>query len=204
MSRLRNPPLVRLSGSWLAFLLLVTFASPLGAAPVDRVTLRSGERIEGRVISLDERTLRVEVGSRAREFARGEVERIELGEAPPPPIEAKVRVVESDDEVRLFLDGVELAPASQLKAEWFDLAPLLGDGPHHLTAEVINRRGPRAWRWVLEAGGRREVFACGLAGKSGCDRDGSGPFDLGTFPAGGARLYVSHREGRIEVARDPP
>lgn len=202
MSRMRNSTVARSGGAAAVFLLCLLSASAI-AAPLDRVTLRSGEQIEGRVLSLDARTLRVEIGSRAQEIARAEVERIDLGEAPPLPIEARVRVIESDDEVRLFLDGAELAPAAQLKGEWFDLAPLLGDGPHHLTALVINRRGPRAWRWVLEAAGQREVFACGLAGKTGCEADGRGPSEIGHFPAGGAQIYVTRHEGRVEVVRDP-
>jgi len=169
----------------------------------DRVTLADGSELAGRVVSLDAHVLVVEVAGARRTVARRDVLRIELGEAPPPPLVARVKVAEADDEVRLLLDGEEIAPPAQLRAEWFDLMTLLGDGPHHLTAEVVNQRGLRAWRWVLEAGGKKETFACGLTGRSGCTVDGKPADAQGTFPAGGVWLYVKLSEGTIELERDP-
>ena len=169
----------------------------------DRVTLADGSEILGRVVSLDAHVLVVEVEGARRTVPRREVLRIELGEAPPPPLVARVKVAEADDEIRLLLDGEEIAPPAQLRAEWFDLMTLLGDGPHHLTAEVVNQRGLRAWRWVLEAGGKKETFACGLTGRSGCTVDGKPADAQGTFPAGGVWLYVKLSEGTIELERDP-
>lgn len=173
------------------------------AATADRVTLADGSEFLGRVVSLDSHALIVEVSGARRTVPRPDVRRIEFGEAPPPPLVARVKVAEADDEVRLLLDGNEIAPPAQLRAEWFDLTTLLGDGPHHLTAEVVNGRGLRAWRWVLEAGGQKETFACGLTGRSGCAQDGQPADAQGIFPAGGAWIYVNLSEGRIEVERDP-
>ncbi len=169
----------------------------------DRVALADGSELSGQVVSLDAHALVIEVDGARRTVPRREVLRIELGETPPPPLVARVKVAEADDEVRLLLDEREIASPAQLRAEWFDLAPLLGDGPHHLTAEVTNRRGLRAWRWVLEAGGKKETFACGLTGRSGCTADGQPANAQGTFPAGGVWLYVKRAEGRIEIERDP-
>lgn len=172
-------------------------------AAADRVTLADGSELLGRVVSLDAHVLVVEVEGARRTVARRDLLRIELGEAPPPPLVARVKVAEADDEVRLLLDGEDIAPPAQLRAEWFDLMSLLDDGPHHLTAEVVNQRGIRAWRWVLEVGGKKETFACGLTGRSGCTADGRPADAQGTFPAGGVRLYVKLSEGTIEVERDP-
>jgi hypothetical protein len=172
-------------------------------SPVDRIVLADGSEYAGRVVALDAHTLAIEIDGARRTFPRREVRRIELGDALAPPLVARVKVAEADDELRLLLDGKELAPPAQLRAEWFDLAPLLGDGPHHLTAELTNRRGTRAWRWVLEAGGKKESFACGLVGRSGCTADGREAEAQGTFPAGGVWLYVKLSEGRIELERDP-
>jgi hypothetical protein len=209
MSRSRNRTLIR--GGLLALGLAAAIASAQHVAPAaevraaaDRVTLADGSEFAGRVVSLDAHALVIEIGGARRTIARADVRRIELGEtAPPPPLVARVKVADADDEVRLLLDGKEIAPPAQLRAEWFDLTPLLGDGPHRLTAEVTNRRGLRAWRWLLEAGGKKETFACGLTGHSGCTADGRAADAQGTFPAGGVWLYVKLSEGRIELERDP-
>ncbi len=193
------------AGALAAALLAAAPLSSAGQAPstVDRVVLADGSEYTGRVVTLDAHTLAIEVDGARRTFPRRDVRRIELGDAPSTALVARVKVAEADDELRLMLDGKELAPPAQLRAEWFDLAPLLGDGPHHLTAELTNRRGMRAWRWVLEAGGKKESFACGLVGRSGCTADGQTAEAQGTFPAGGVWLYVKLSEGRIELERDP-
>jgi len=208
MSRSRNRAPI-LAG-WLALGLAAAIATaPHEAhaaelpAAADRVTLTDGSELLGRVVSLDAHVLVVEISGARRTVPRRDVRQIELGDAPPPPLAARVKVAEADDEVRLLLDGKEIAPPAELRAEWFDLTTLLGDGPHHLTAEVVNRRGMRAWRWVLEAGGKKETFACGLTGRSGCTADGKAADAQGTFPAGGVWLYVKQSEGTIAVERDP-
>jgi hypothetical protein len=205
-SRKRTP----LRAARLALLAAAAFlAAPAAAAADDarpagdRVALADGSELSGRVVSLDAHALVIEVDGARRTVPRRDVLRIELGEAPPPPLVVRVKVAEADDEIRLLLDEREIASPAQLRAEWFDLAPLLGDGAHHLTAEVTNRRGLRAWRWVLEAGGKKETFACGLTGRSGCTADGRPADAQGTFPAGGVWLYVKQAEGRIEIERDP-
>jgi hypothetical protein len=184
---------------------LAAHASPAAEArdTADRVTLADGSELVGRVVSLDAYVLVVEVEGARRTVQRRDVRRIEFGDAPPPPLVARVKVAEADDAVRLLLDGEEIAPPAQLRAEWFDLMTLLDDGPHHLTAEVVNQRGMRAWRWVLEVGGKKETFACGLTGRSGCTADGKPADAQGTFPAGGVWLHVKLSEGIIEFERDP-
>lgn len=202
----RTPAVAAACASALVVVLLALVPlARAGQAPptVDRVVLVDGSEYTGRVVALDAHTLAIEIDGARRTFPRRDVRRIELGDAPPPPLVARVKIAEADDELRLLLDGKEVAPPAQLRAEWFDLAPLLGDGPHHLTAELTNRRGTRAWRWVLEAGGKKESFACGLVGRSGCTADGQKADAQGTFPAGGVWLYVKLSEGRIEIERDP-
>jgi hypothetical protein len=208
MSRSRNrAPLL---GALLALGVVAAIASAMQGSfaaeardAADHVTLADGSELAGRVVSLDAHVLVVEVDGARRTIRRREVRRIELGDAPPPPLVARVKVAEADDEVRLLLDGEEIAPPAQLRAEWFDLMTLLDDGPHHLTAEVVNQRGMRAWRWVLEVGGTKETFACGLTGRSGCTADGKPADAQGTFPAGGVWLHVRLSEGLIELERDP-
>ncbi len=205
-SRNRTPILGAALALGLAVALTLTAHASLAAEPreaADRVTLADGSELAGRVVSLDAFVLVVEVEGARRTVQRREVRRIEFGDAPPPPLVARVKVAEADDAVRLLLDGEEIAPPAQLRAEWFDLMTLLDDGPHHLTAEVVNQRGMRAWRWVLEVGGKKETFACGLTGRSGCTADGKPADAQGTFPAGGVWLHVKLSEGIIELERDP-
>ena len=186
------------------FLLLVLVAGPVpawaGQAP-DRVVLRDGSELAGWVVSLDRELLVMELpGDERREIPRREVARIELGEEELPPLRARVRVYAADDEVHLYLDGREIASPGELAAGWFDLAPLLADGTNELTAEVVNVSGPWAYRWVLDVGGKRTTFACGLAGKSGCRRgEGATGRERGTFFAGRAWLYVHRADGSIDV-----
>jgi hypothetical protein len=191
---------------WLrAAVLLAACVAALGgavAAELDLVILRDGSEIECRVVELDRDRLTVEIpNDRRRSYAREDVEAIEFGDPAPPKLRARVQVMESDDEVRLYLDGREVAPPSELEAGWFDLGPLLGEGANQLTAEVTSRRGYWAYRWVLEVEGRRETFACGIPNKSGCNRDGRSGKEHGTFPAGSIWLYVDRRSGSVEIGR---
>lgn len=170
------------------------------ALAVDTVVLRDGSEIEGQVVSLDAGRLVVDLtdGSR-KSFARADVQSIEFGEREMPPIKARVMVNESDDEVRLYLDGREIASPGELQAGWIDIAPLLAEGANQITAEVLNQAGTWSYRWTIEAGGQRHVFSCGLRGKTGCMREGGTGQERGTMTAGRAWVYLKRRAGEVKL-----
>lgn len=192
--------IVRLATAFLVWLTALGFVS---SAELDLVFLRDGSEIECRVIELDRDRLTIEIPGedRRRSYPRDEVEAIEFGTPAPPELRARVQVIESDDEVRLYLDGREVASPSELEAGWFDLGPLLAEGANQLTGEVTNRRGSWAYRWVLEVEGERHSFACGIPKKSGCRRHGGTGKERGTHDAGSVWLYVDRRSGSVEVGR---
>jgi hypothetical protein len=177
-------------------------APPAAALLNDSLTLRDGSTFRCRVMEVDARRVLVErEDGRQSSIPRPDVVRIEFGLAPPPPIVARVHVDEADDIVRIKLDGKEVAPPATLRAGWFDLVPLLRDGPNVVEAEVENRSGSWAYRWVIEAGSQKEVFACGLAGRAGCRDDGREGHERGTFPAGRIYLYVHRDAGEVTLQR---
>jgi hypothetical protein len=169
------------------------------AVGLDRVVLRDGTELEGRLVSVDEAVAIVDVEGGGREHVdRDRLARIEFGEA-APALSARVKVYEADDEVTLYLDGIPLAAPADLAGGWIDLAPLLQEGPNLLTGEVFNDGGTWAYRWVLEVDARKYRFTCGLAHKSGCRRGGLSERARGEMPAGRAWLFVDRRSGDIEV-----
>jgi hypothetical protein len=183
----------------LAFLL--TLGAALGAE-LDLVILRDGSEIECRVVELDRDRLTVETADdRLEYYSRDELRAIEFGDPAPPELRARVQVLDADDEVRLYLDGQELASPSELEAGWFDLGPHLAQGANHLTAEVTNNRNVWAYRWIVEVEGKRHTFSCGIPRKSGCREQGGSGKEHGTFPAGGLWLYVDRSIGSVEVGR---
>jgi hypothetical protein len=170
------------------------------AAELDRVFLRGGGEIACRVVSLDGRYLKIEEpGSRQRAISREEVEAIEFGAPDPPEISVRVMVLDADDQVRLYLDGEEIASPAALEAGWIDLAPLLRDGGNQLTAEVSNAKNEWAYRWAVEVNGKRHAFACGIPHRSGCKDQGGTGTERGTFPAGSVWLFVDRASGKVEV-----
>jgi hypothetical protein len=180
-------------------LLLLGAAS---AVELDLVILRDGSEIECRVVELDRDRLKIEMpDDRVRHISRDELRAIEFGDPAPPELRAKAQVLEADDEVRLYLDGVELASPSELEAGWFDLGPHLAEGANQLTAEVTNNRGVWAYRWIVEVEGERYSFSCGIPNKSGCREQGGTGKERGTFPAGSLWLYVDRATGSIDVDR---
>jgi hypothetical protein len=200
LSRYRDRNFWRCGAALLAALMAAIGGA--AAAELDLVILRDGSEIECRVVELSRDRLTVDTpDDRRRTYAREEVEAIEFGDPAPPKLRARVQVMEADDEVRLYLDGEEIASPSELEAGWFDLDPLLGEGANRLRAEVTSRRGYWAYRWVLEVQGERETFSCGIPNKSGCTRDGTSGKEHGTFPAGSVWLYVDRRSGSVDVDR---
>lgn len=191
-------------GSVLAFLILLCGPTEWAAAPApDKVLLRDGSEIPCRLISVDDRQVLIERGNGDQSrFDRKDVRRIEFGEVEVPRIVARVRVFDGDDQLRLILDGLEVAKPDVLRTGWVDLAPLLKDGANLLTAEVLNEKGTWSYRWVLEAGTAREVFACGLPGKTGCTQDGFIGRETGTLPAGKVWIFVHRSSGEIRVQRE--
>ncbi len=182
--------------------LLVVFAASLGLAwaELDLVVLVDGSEVNCRVLGLDAKLLTIErEDGRHEKIAREKLVSITFGEGEAAPISARVRVLAADDLVRIYLNGQEVASAAELRAGWVDLAPLLGEGPNELYAEVSNETNLWAYRWVLEANGRRETFQCGLVHKSGCRAEGRSDRALGTFPAGRAWLYVHRRSGEVTI-----
>ncbi|RMG46033.1 MAG: hypothetical protein D6718_06300 [Acidobacteria bacterium] len=199
MSRIGNTVAQRAGAA--ACLAVILAAAPAAAA--DLVVLRDGSEIEGHVVLVDETraVIRLPEG-RERVVARKELARIEFGEEPEIPLpRVRVRVLDADDEVHLYLDDEEIAPPAQLLGEWVDLGPRLREGANHITAEVRNETSVWAYRWVIDVGGRRYTFACGLARKSGCREEGHTGREVGTMPAGSAWLYVDRESGTVEVER---
>lgn len=193
----------RRRASWSAAAVTLALVFP-AALCADLLVLRDGSEVRGRLVQVDaHRVLFAREEGGEVSFSRARVARIEFGEA-PASLRARVHVLEGDDEVRLFLDGAELAAPATLEKGWFDLAPLLKDGPHQLTAEVTNRTAFWAYRWVLEAGTETFDFACGLARKSGCTAGGRDPREKGTMPAGKAWLFVHRESGEIRVETETP
>ncbi len=199
MSRTRKSLAVRAA---LAAAVLLAAPARAAAPTPDTVTLRDGSAVPCRVVALDDRHLVVAKGDGTQQsFARAEVVRIDLGQAPPPPIVARLHVDASDDVVRVRLDGREIATPAELRAGWIDLAPLLREGPNVIEAEVENRGGVWAYRWTIEAGGRRETFACGLANTAGCRENGTTGKEKGVFPAGKLYVYVHRDAGEVTLQR---
>lgn len=169
----------------------------------DVVTLRDGSEVRCRVLEVDARRVLVESEAGAQvPYPRADVVRIEFGQAAPPPIVARVKVVDADDDLRLYLDGAEIGTPAELRGAGFDLAPLLREGPNVLEARVTNDSGTWAYRWTLEAGAHREVFSCGLAFKSGCRQGGRSGSERGTFEAGKVYLYVHRSSGEVKVQKN--
>ncbi len=108
----------------------------------------------------------------------------------------------ADDEVRIFIDGQEIATPRELEAGWVDISSLVRDGANEITAEVENRRGVWAYRWVLEAGGEKTTFECGRANRNGCTAGGLDPGEIGVHSAGSAWLYVHRETGEAKVQRE--
>ncbi len=192
------------AATFLALVLTLAPAPARAAAPVpDTVTLRDGGELRCRVLSVDANKVLVEKDDGAQQaLPRVQVQRIEFGEAAvAPPIVARVRVLEGDDVVRILLDGTEVASAAALRAGWVDLAPLLKEGPNRLVAEVRNDGGVWAYRWIVEGGTKKEVFACGLANRSGCREQGGDGLEKGTFPAGNVWIYVHRSAGDVTLQR---
>lgn len=195
MSRFVN--VSRHFGWFVCCLLLIWGCSAALAADV--LVLKDGSEIKGKLVDVDaHRVLFQHEDGRQEPFPRSRVARIEFG-SEPIPLRVRVRVDDADDEVHLFLDGTEIGTPSQLEKGWFDLSPLLQDGPHQLTGEVANKTAFWAYRWVLEAGGQSFAFACGLAHKSGCTTGGRDPREQGTMPAGKAWLFVHRDTGEVRV-----
>lgn len=191
---------------WTVLISLVFLCGPVdrAAAPTpDKVLLKDGSEILCRLISVDDRQVLIERGNGDQSrFDRKDVRRIEFGEIEVPRIVARVRVFDGDDQLHLTLDGIEIARPDVLRTGWVDLAPLLKDGANLLTAEVSNEKGTWSYRWVLEAGTAREVYACGLAGKAGCTQDGFIGRETGRLPAGKAWIFIHRSSGEIRVQRE--
>jgi len=66
---------------------------------------------------------------------------------------------------------------------------------------VTNNAGPWAYRWTVEAGAQKETFACGLAAKTGCRRDGGNGLERGTFEAGKIWIYVRRTAGEAVLQK---
>ncbi|MBP7149036.1 MAG: hypothetical protein KBD01_16020 [Acidobacteria bacterium] len=194
----------RTDNAVLPFIVATLFSCvlPASAGQFDVLVLRDGSELTGRLLELDAQRAVFELEGGAREtIARTQIRRVEFGDVAAAPLKVRVQVIEADDEVRLYLDGAEIAPAAELKGGPFDLAPLLKEGPNRITAEALNQAGPWAYRWMLEAGGRKHVFACGLAGKSGCTKGGDAR-QKGVMPAGGAWVFVHRETGEVTVTVD--
>ncbi len=199
MSRIRN--VLAMLAAVTAAALLVPAAHALAPTP-DTVTLRDGSAVPCRVLVLDDRRLLVAKDDGGQQsIPRADVVRIDFGQAAPPPIAARLHVDAGDDLVRVRLDGREIATPAELRAGWIDLAPLLRDGPNVIEAEVENGGGVWAYRWTIEAGGRRETFACGLVNAAGCRENGATGKEKGVFPAGKLYVYVHRDVGEVSLQR---
>ncbi len=195
MSRIKETRWI--AGGVLVWLCLANVAPVIAA---DLIVLKDGSEYEGMVIELDRRRLIFEHDDGEREtFPFSSLERIEFGEEESPPLHARVRVHGADDEVVIFVDGTAVASAAELRAGWIDISPLLATGTSEVRAEVVNRNGPWAYRWTLEAGTQKKTFACGLVGKSGCRKDGGTGREKGTFSAGRALLFVHRSSAEAEI-----
>ncbi|MDQ7006544.1 MAG: hypothetical protein Q9Q40_04890 [Acidobacteriota bacterium] len=187
------------------FLLLALLFGGFVPADGDRVTLRDGDEVVGKVLELDSQRLLLELpDGRRRHIPRVEVLSIVFGESSAPPVVVRVRVFSADDEVRIFANDEEVAPADTLRGSWVDLSQALHDGANEIYAEVSNRTNVWAYRWVIDAGGRRTTFACGIPHRSGCSSQGRDPRARGTMDAGRAWIYLHRREGTVEVEVEQP
>lgn len=182
--------------------LLASCWAPAWASP-DTVTLRDGRVAEGKVLELDGRrlVLETETGER-RAFSRADLASIVFGQEEPPPVVVRVRVFSADDEVRVYVDGEPAASPDELRRGWVDIAPLLHDGANEIYAEVLNRGKVWAYRWVIEAGGERTTFSCGIPHRSGCTAGDLSPTAQGTLPGGKAWLYLHRRDGEVSVEKE--
>ncbi|HHN74328.1 MAG TPA: hypothetical protein ENK10_03785 [Acidobacteria bacterium] len=200
MSRIDN--LGRLAGVWLVVALLLGVSA---LADDDRVTLRSGDEIAGKVLELDSQRLLMELpDGQRRHIPRAEVQSIVFGEEQAPPVVVRVKVYSADDEVRVFVNGEEVASSDELRGSWVDISESLHDGANEIRAEVSNRTNVWAYRWVIDAGGQRTTFACGIPNRSGCSSQGRDPRALGTMDAGRGWIYLHRREGTVEVETEQP
>jgi hypothetical protein len=194
------------TASWRAVALAAVSLCLAGPSwAVDLVVLRDGSEFEGKLVSVDRSRAVLEFSDGSREtFERAELARIEFGEEELPDLFARVLVQDSDDVLRLFLNGEEVAAPADLEGRWFDLAPLLIEGANLLTAEVENQAGTWSYRWLVQAGKDRASMTCGLRGKSGCTRLGGNGREQGTMPAGKVWIYVERSAGEAVIEVEEP
>lgn len=198
-----SAPRVRPSFVASVTLLLCVFLS-VPVLAVDAVVLTDGSEYEGTVISLDKDRLIFDLfdGTR-KKFPRRDLSAIYFSEEEKPkPIDVKVRVLAEDDEVMIFLNEEPIATAAELTSSWISIGERLGEGSNRIRAEVQNKTSFWAYRWVIEAGGERYTFSCGLPRKSGCTQDGASGNEKGTMPAGAGWIYVHRNDGSVEVVAD--
>jgi hypothetical protein len=190
----------------LPFRVLLAITLPLLAGiavSADEVVLRSGESLQGEVLSLDEETLLIRLVDGEREFvSRERVDRIIL--APPaevPPISVEVKNLGSDDALDLWVNDEKVLEGSRVSREWIDVTERLRDGSNEFRVVVLNERETWAYRWALRLQGKATTFECGIPARAGCTEEGREGDERGEIELPSVWVFVDRDEGRVEIDR---
>lgn len=195
LRRARRLFLLALSG-W-----LVAFPGPTAA---DTVVRRDGSRVEGRVLSLDAATVRVETDGETIGLPREQVAAIHFTEPEPerPPLKVELRNVRSDDAVDVLLDEQVIIRQGREGGEWIDMTADLKDGNNPLRLRIHNDRGTWAYGLSLRINGVVTRLSCGRPLDSRnpcrcCGKTGRETGIIDDLPV--IWLYVDREAGRAEV-----
>lgn len=172
----------------------------------DTLALRDGERIEGRLRSVNENEVVMRTAQGDRRIPRTEVASIVFSprDAPPPapPLKVEIRNVRSDDAIDVLLDDTVVLHDAREGGDWIDLTPRLKEGNNPLRLRIRNDHATWAYRVSLRINGRVSTLACGTPHRTDgpctcCGKTGREIGIVDDIPV--VWLYVDRAKGLAEV-----